>query len=119
MRKERISRGRYSTARVSGADFSGTTLNNVHFPHASLTGANFAGTDLGGAVFDDAVLTCALLQGAKLVNAKGLTQTGIAIAQGDSNTTLPAGLVRPATWMDAAASNAACKPTNPNVVVQN
>jgi uncharacterized protein YjbI with pentapeptide repeats len=114
-----LSGASFAGAALEKADFSGATLQNVHFLHASLVGAKFAGDDLGGAVFEGAVLTCARLQGAKLVNTKGLTQTGIATAQGDSNTTLPAGLVRPATWMDAAASNSACKPINPNVVVQN
>lgn len=77
-----------SFADLTGADLSPAMLIGANFSNANLTGVQFTLAWLTDAVFDHAILT-----GANLWNARGLTQSQLDQACGDTLTTkLPPGL---------------------------
>ena len=80
-------------ATLSGADLGGADLRGVY-----LIGADLRGTDLRFADLIGADLRAADLRGADLTGSLFLTQFQLNAARGDTTTTLPAGLQRPAHW---------------------
>ncbi|WP_250290160.1 TIR domain-containing protein [Frankia sp. CiP1_Cm_nod1] len=91
-------------ADLAGADLAGARLVKVWLKRADLTGANLAGARLDRATLAharlaDADLTNASLAGANLIKAVGLIQKQLESAEGDAATRLPAGLVRPVSWL--------------------
>lgn len=67
---------------LSGGNFSGTDLTNASMVGAYLEGSNFAGAKLEGTNFS----------GASMAGARGLSQSQLNRACGDSSTRLPRGL---------------------------
>ena len=95
---------------VKGGNLEGADFSNVHavlmcmsyadFKGVSFRGADLAGANLAHAILDDADFTGADLsitsfKGTDLSKAKGLTQTQLDKACGDSETKAPAGLTVP------------------------
>lgn len=74
-----------------GARFARTALDNADLRNGNFVGAYFGGASLRGAVLDGAVLS-----GADFSGARGLTQSQISKACGDSATVLPNGITIPA-----------------------
>lgn len=72
---------------MSYANFSGATFRNTDLSAANLAHANLDGADLTGAD-----LTITSLKGTDLTHAKGLTQSQLDQACGDSETKVPAGM---------------------------
>ncbi len=87
---------RLSGAELSGAVMVGAKLGLANLSGADLSGATLKGAWLGAAALSDAELTGADISGAWLANVKGLTQTQLSAACGDSSTRLPEGLTVPA-----------------------
>lgn len=100
------------------ADFTESCLEQVRAPRAHLEGAQIYDAHLEGATFggaylqrtnmyrthlEGALLEKAHLEVARLDQAIGLTQKQLDSALGDENTTLPAGLTRPAHWIKGGA----------------
>ncbi|WP_439634459.1 pentapeptide repeat-containing protein [Glycocaulis sp.] len=101
-----------SGSRLRQADLSLSTMNNARLAQCDLsianlfggrfTGVSFAGANLeratlvggyfGGADFSGANLAGANISGAEMQGARGLTQSQLNAACGDSSTRLPAGL---------------------------
>ncbi|HEY4457306.1 MAG TPA: pentapeptide repeat-containing protein [Pseudonocardiaceae bacterium] len=86
-----------------GADLIGKDLRNADLRGASLRGAYLIGADLrhtklGLADVTGADLRGANLSGTDLTETLFLTQSQLDAAQGDPDTRLPAGVVRPAHW---------------------
>lgn len=86
-----------------GADLIGQDLRNADLRGASLRGAYLIGADLRHARLGLADVTGADLRGANLsgtdlTETLFLTQSQLDAAQGDPDTRLPAGVVRPAHW---------------------
>ena len=86
---------------LQGADLQGAQLQGAELWKAQLQGANLMGAQLQGAVLwkaqlQGANLWGAQLQGTDLRSVVNLTQDQINVACIDENTTLPAGLTRPA-----------------------
>jgi uncharacterized protein YjbI with pentapeptide repeats len=86
-----------------GADLAGANLGGADLTGANLRGALLIGADLRGADLTRADLTGADTRGADLGGAKlagsiFLIQSQLDAAMGDSRTTLPASLTRPAHW---------------------
>lgn len=84
-------------------DFFGADLRKINLIGADLRGscliaANLRGTDLSGADLIGADLRDADLSGANLTNSIFLTQAQINTAKGNSNTRIPARLIRPDYW---------------------
>lgn len=87
---------------LSGADFDNADATLMCMSFANFTGATFRGTDLSGANLAHAKLDGADLTGARmtitsikgtdLTRAKGLTQSQLDAACGDTETKVPAGL---------------------------
>ena len=71
-----------SYANFSGATFRGTDLSGANLAHANLDGADVTG----------ATMTITSIKGTDLTKVKGLTQTQLDAACGDTHTTVPAGL---------------------------
>jgi hypothetical protein len=88
-------------AHVEGADLSWAQLVG-----ARLLGAHLEGADLYRAHLEGAFLYEAHLEGAFLSGALGLTQRQIDTAFGDAETRLPAGLTRPAHWLEPKGGSA-------------
>lgn len=96
-----------------GLDYRGADLTGASLAKADLTGANLRGARLLGADLSRADLTLADLTGADLraANLRGadlarslfLTQSQLDTAEGDSGTTLPPSLARPAQWPQLAS----------------
>jgi len=72
---------------MSYANFSGATFRGT-----DLSGANLAFADLDGADITGATMTITSIKGTDLTKVKGLTQTQLDAACGDTHTTVPAGL---------------------------
>jgi uncharacterized protein YjbI with pentapeptide repeats len=94
---------RHRDTDLSGTDLVGKDLRNADLNGAVLRGAYLTGADLRGADLAAADVTGADLRGADLSGAAlaetiFLTQAQLAAAQGDSGTTVPAALRRPAHW---------------------
>jgi hypothetical protein len=85
-------------ADLAGAHLYRADLTGAHLDGADLTDAHLDGADLTDAHLDGADLTGATLVGADLTDAQGLTQDEIASARGNAATTLPDGVIRPASW---------------------
>lgn len=79
----------FSKANLSLADLFGGRFQNADFSGANLEGATLVGGWFGGANFAGANLTGANLSGAEMKTAKGLTQSQLNSACGDSATELP------------------------------
>ena len=79
--------------RLQMAILTGANLTGANLYHTVLTGANLTGANLTGAD-----LRSAKLGGANLAEVIGLIQAQLELALGDKATTLPKGLVRPASW---------------------
>jgi uncharacterized protein YjbI with pentapeptide repeats len=87
---------------LEGADFSGAKLvlmcmsyadfRGASFHAADLSGANLAHAKLGGADLSGATLSITSIKGADLTHAKGLTQTQLDQACGDTHTRVAAPL---------------------------
>ncbi|TWD18809.1 uncharacterized protein YjbI with pentapeptide repeats [Streptomyces sp. T12] len=89
-----------------GADLTGARLSGAALRGASLRGALLIGADLSHADLRDADLIGADLRGADLAGADltgalFLTQAQVNAARGDTATTLPPSLSRPAHWESA------------------
>lgn len=80
-------------ARLRGADLRGADLRGAYLIAADLRGADLRLADLIGADCRDTDL-----RGADLTGGIFLTQTQVNAAKGDSTTTLPPSLARPAHW---------------------
>lgn len=83
--------------RLNGADLRdlnafGAVMSGANFTSADLENASLVGTSLRGSVWTGAKLEGANLSGADLSQARGLTQTQLNRACGDSSTQLPHGL---------------------------
>lgn len=78
---------------LRGADLRGTSLRGAY-----LIGADLRGVDLRGADLLGADLRGADVRGARLEGSVFLTSPQVAAARGDAATTLPAVVVRPASW---------------------
>lgn len=107
-------------ANLNSSNLSRTHLSGANLVDANLSGSNLTRTDLNsarlnGADLRDAILRkanlkladcnrvridSARLQSANLKGAKNLTQEQIDSAEGNSETVLPEGLVRPEHWED-------------------
>jgi len=72
---------------MSYANFSGATFRGT-----DLSGANLAFADLDGADVTGATMTITSIKGTDLTKVKGLTQTQLDAACGDTHTTVPQGL---------------------------
>ncbi|NNE56473.1 MAG: pentapeptide repeat-containing protein [Hellea sp.] len=86
-----------SGAKGLGADFTGSTMTNAVFHNANMTGSIFDTVNLSNTKFGTANLNAvsfnnASLVGADLSSARGLKQSQLDLACGDSNTSLPVGL---------------------------
>lgn len=89
-------------------DYRGADLAGARLAHAGLAGANLRGARLIGADLSRADLTladltgadlrAASIRGADLARSLFLTQSQLDAAQGDSSTTFPPSLTRPAHW---------------------
>jgi uncharacterized protein YjbI with pentapeptide repeats len=91
---------------LRGADLAGKDLRSAALSGASLRGALLIGADLSGTDLSWADLTGADLRGADLAGAEladslFLGQQQLDSARGDSRTTLPSSLGRPAHWAQA------------------
>lgn len=86
-------------ADLSGRDLTGVDLARADLSTAYLLGASLHDADLRTADFLGADLRGADLGGADLTGALYLTRTQIGGARGDTRTTLPTGLARPAHWL--------------------
>lgn len=80
-------------ARLAGADLRGASLRGAHLIGADLRGADLRRADLTGAD-----LRGADLRGTDLTESIFLTQAQLDAARGDTRTTLPSSLSRPAHW---------------------
>ncbi|MFJ5222497.1 pentapeptide repeat-containing protein [Streptomyces sp. NPDC088400] len=80
-------------AKLKGADLRGADLRGAYLIAADLRGADLRLADLIGADFRDTDL-----RGADLTGSIFLTQSQANAAKGDSATTLPLSLARPAHW---------------------
>jgi len=87
-----LDRSDFSGADLSVAEAYGGRFTGANFARANLSGASFVGAYLGYANFAGAQLDGATLAGANLEGARGLTQSQLDAACGDSTTLLPAGL---------------------------
>ncbi|WP_459179170.1 pentapeptide repeat-containing protein [Streptomyces tunisiensis] len=85
-------------ADLMGARLSGTNLRGASLRGALLVGADLTGADLRDADLIGADLRDADLSGADLTGALFLTQAQLNAARGDTATTLPPSLERPAHW---------------------
>jgi uncharacterized protein YjbI with pentapeptide repeats len=90
-----------------GADLIGARLANADLTGANLRGARLVGADLSRADLTLADLTgadlrAASLRGAGLARSLFLAQSQLDAAEGDTGTTLPPSLARPAHWSPAA-----------------
>ena len=105
-----LARADLSKSDLRGANLSKTVLTGAELAKANLMGANLSEADLSGADLEKAQeekanLTAAKLKGVKLhktdlATTVGLTQAQLDEATGDSTTSLPSGLKRPAAWPD-------------------
>jgi uncharacterized protein YjbI with pentapeptide repeats len=91
-------------ADLTGRDLSGADLRRADLSTAYLLGADLRRADLRTADLLGADLRGADLSGADLTGALYLTRTQVGGARGDADTTLPAGLDRPAHWLRAGPS---------------
>ncbi|MEV4377089.1 pentapeptide repeat-containing protein [Streptosporangium sp. NPDC049644] len=80
-------------ARLRGANLRGANLRGAYLIAADLRNADLRTADLIGVDLRDADL-----RGADLTGSIFLTQAQVNAARGDTATTLPAGLTRPAHW---------------------
>lgn len=85
-------------AMLLGASLAGADLRGFDFRGACLIAADLAGADLSRADLIGADLRDARLAGAQLADALFVTQFQVNAAVGDSRTTLPPRLTRPAHW---------------------
>ncbi|MGH3424058.1 MAG: pentapeptide repeat-containing protein [Nocardioidaceae bacterium] len=85
-------------ADLIGADLGGADLRGANLRGAHLIAADLAGADLRVADLTGADLRGADLAGADLTGSIFLTQPQLDAAKGDSGTTLPPSLNRPAHW---------------------
>lgn len=83
-------------ADLAGADLAGSVLRGAYLIGADLSGADLSHADLLGAD-----LRGADLRGARLSTALFVTQPQLESARGDTGTTSPAALRRPAHWSPA------------------
>ncbi len=81
-----------------GVDLRSTDLRGADLRGAFLIAANLKGVDLSHADLIGADLRDADLRGANLADSIFVTQSQINASKGDSNTKLPASLVRPIYW---------------------
>ena len=104
-----LQRADFSGADLTGANFEKAEVGRVLFKGAVLTGARFSlanlsRANLSGATFegpldfDQAFMFLTHIEGLDLSAAKGLQQTQIDLACGDTQTKLPEGLTTPTTW---------------------
>ena len=80
-------------AKLKGADLRGASLRGAHLIGADLRGADLRMADLTGAD-----LRAADLRGANLTGSIFLIQSQLESAKGDTETTFPQALTRPAHW---------------------
>ena len=85
-------------ATLTGADLSAADLWDADLSDARLDRANLAGADLSEGLLDRADFAGANLSGARLLEARNLTQAQIDEATGDQFAVLPPDLTRPASW---------------------
>ena len=90
-----MNHARFDNANLSVANLFGGRFTGASFRQADLTRANLVGAYFGGADLTGATLTGATLSGAELQTARGLTQSQLNTACGDSSTRLPAGFTIP------------------------
>ncbi len=88
-------------ADLVGADLHRADLRGTSLRGASLLGADLRGADLRGTDLLGADLRGADVRGARLDGSVFLTSPQVAAARGDTATTLPAAVVRPASWSRA------------------
>ena len=84
-----LSYTRLRGAGLSYANLQKADLSNINLGGADLSNADLRGANLKGANLKDADLEKTCMRGADLSEAQGLTQTQLAEAYGDDNTTLP------------------------------
>jgi len=92
-------------ADLIGASLAGASLNGANLRGARLIGADLSHADLSLADVTGTDLRGANLRGADLGTSLFLTQSQLDAAKGDTGTTVPPSLSRPAHW-SAAASRA-------------
>ncbi len=92
-----------SDADLSGANLSGASLYHVYFTDSNLFGVDLSNTILSDSNFHGAIIDEANLSGVDLSSAMDLTQMQIDSAEGDEDTKLPEGLIRPNHWKQKRA----------------
>ena len=85
----------FSGADLRDADAYGGVFSSASFANADLTNSTWVGTFLEGANFSGANLTGANFSGAQMRSARGLSQSQLNTACGDSTTELPGSLTIP------------------------
>jgi len=85
-------------ADLAGADLRGRELSGGCLRGALLIGVDLRGVDLGLVDLRGADVRAARLDGAHLAGALCVTRTQLGSAHGDTTTTVPAALERPAHW---------------------
>jgi uncharacterized protein YjbI with pentapeptide repeats len=104
-----VQRANFTGAQLKGVDFVKAELGRVIFYKALIGDTRFSMTNLSRATFhnatfdgpvdfDNAFMFLTRIEGLDLTQATGLKQEQIALACGDENTKLPAGLSLPPTW---------------------
>lgn len=90
----------WNRVRLNGADLRdtnayGSVMSSANFANADLTNASLVGAWLQGSNWSGAKLEGTNLSGADLSRGRGLTQSQLSQACGDSSTILPQGLTIP------------------------
>ncbi|MCP3802090.1 pentapeptide repeat-containing protein [Allokutzneria sp. A3M-2-11 16] len=103
LRASELVRAGFKSRSRRGADLIGAKLRRADLRGANLRGAYLIGADLRDADLRSADVIGADLRdanvaGAKLADSLFLTQTQVNAALGDTRTTIPAALTRPAHW---------------------
>jgi uncharacterized protein YjbI with pentapeptide repeats len=94
----------YRGADLIGARLADADLTGANLRAARLVGADLSRADLTLADLTGADLRAASLRGADLARSLFLTQTQLDAAEGDTSTTLPPSLARPAHWSPPASA---------------
>jgi hypothetical protein len=89
-------------AQLNVAYLAGADLREAHLEGAHMGGSHLKNANLTACYLERADLWEAHVEGANLTDAKGLTQSQLDQALGDSSTQLPEGLSAPTHWTEAS-----------------
>ena len=90
-----LTRANLAGANLAHANMFGTTITNGNLSNADLTNTNLSGSWLLGANLSGATMSGTVLSGARMETTRGLSQSMLNRACGDSETQLPPGLTIP------------------------